>query len=450
MHIVRWDPDDPEALRYCHEVERAAQRADDPSGPPMTPRELRVFLSEGWEANPCEAWHGSPGNGRTDRTASGLYWMEVPDQENRDRARLLLLVHPACGGRGVERALLRHAAGRARANGRAVLSLLARQGSPVAAFLRSAGATPTLTEVRRVLDLRTAPPGHFTTLRETAAAKAAGYSLVSWLGVTPEPHLAGVAQLLNAMNDAPREAEGTQEAVWDAGRVRQRHDSSMVKMGTRGYSVAAVHDVTGEMTAFTQLEVNPEIPEWGHQGPTAVTRPHRGHRLGLLVKATMLEWLATAEPAVERILTGNADSNQHMIAVNEALGYDVLAPPWQWFELPVAAVPGEPGELRRVPGLTGPAPASDPQARTQARPHGAGLGPGLTGPSRPRHWPHRPGPGPGLTGPGGRPPPRPHWAGLRPGPSPTGRVRIMHFCGLYAFASAKGFPVTKAFPRDSG
>jgi len=333
MHIVRWDPDDPDALRYCHEVEQAAQLADDPFGPPFPPNELRVFLDQGWEGNPCEAWYTSP----EDTAAGGLYWMELPDQENHDRAKLLLLVHPGSAGRGIEQALLRHAAGRARANGRTVFSLIAWKGSPVNEFLRSAGATYALTEIRRVLDLRKAPPGRFAELREMAAGRAAGYSLVQWTGVTPEQHLAGVAQIMNTMNDAPHEA-GVQDAEWDADRVRERHDSSLVKMGLRGYSVAAIHDATGEMAALTQLDVNPDEREWGHQGLTAVTRPHRGHRLGLLVKAAMLERLPTAEPAIDRILTGNADGNERMIAINEALGYEVLNPPLECLELPVSEV----------------------------------------------------------------------------------------------------------------
>jgi GNAT superfamily N-acetyltransferase len=344
MRIVRWDPDDPEALRVCHEVERAAQLADDPFGPGTTPRELWVFLDQGWEANPCETWYAraeDTGENTAENTAgtaaSGLYWLELPDQENRDRATLFLLVHPDSAGRGVERALLWHAAARARANGRTIFSLLTRQGTPVEAFLRSAGATHAITEIRRVLDLRKALPERFTELRQTAAAKAAGYSLVSWSGVTPEQHLAGVAQILNAMNDAPRE-KGAEDSVWDADRVRERADSSLVKTGMRGYSVAAVHDATGEMAALTQLVVDPETPEWAHQGLTAVTRPHRGHRLGLLVKAAMLERLATAEPTVKRIDTGNADANEHMIAVNEALGYEVLNPSWEWLELGVSEV----------------------------------------------------------------------------------------------------------------
>ena len=53
-------------------------------------------------------------------------------------------------------------------------------------------------------------------------------------------------------------------------------------------------------------------------------REHRGHRLGLLLKAEMMRWLAEAEPQIATIDTDNAESNRHMIAVNERLGYRVV------------------------------------------------------------------------------------------------------------------------------
>ena len=40
----------------------------------------------------------------------------------------------------------------------------------------------------------------------------------------------------------------------------------------------------------------------------------------------MLDWLAEAEPQLERIVTGNAAVNQHMIAINDQLGYELLEP----------------------------------------------------------------------------------------------------------------------------
>jgi RimJ/RimL family protein N-acetyltransferase len=106
--------------------------------------------------------------------------------------------------------------------------------------------------------------------------------------------------------------------------VRERADTPSRAMGQRSYAIAAVRDATGEMAAMTEFFVAPDDPRWGHQGLTAVTRPHRGHRLGLLLKTTMLEWLAEAEPGIERIDTGNAAANDHMIAVNDALGFELV------------------------------------------------------------------------------------------------------------------------------
>ncbi len=90
------------------------------------------------------------------------------------------------------------------------------------------------------------------------------------------------------------------------------------------------------MAAVTAVEADPDIPEWGHQLITAVVRKHRGHRLGLLVKTAMLDWLAEAEPSIGRIVTGNAAINRWMIAINEELGYELLDPQGQSYELPVA------------------------------------------------------------------------------------------------------------------
>ena len=86
--------------------------------------------------------------------------------------------------------------------------------------------------------------------------------------------------------------------------------------------------------------LDPADPGSGHQMLTGVTREHRGHRLGLLVKVAMLEVLRAAEPQLERIDTWNAESNRYMIAVNEALGYTVLGPPASWWKLDVAALSG--------------------------------------------------------------------------------------------------------------
>jgi RimJ/RimL family protein N-acetyltransferase len=186
-----------------------------------------------------------------------------------------------------------------------------------------------------VLVLRRLAHDHVASLRERAAAAAAGYSLVSWTGRIPDEYVAGFAAVSNAMSDAPHD-EGHEPRVWDAERVRQDLDDQRHLFGSRGYFIAALQDATGEMAAITQVEIDPEVPQWGLQQITAVARPHRGHRLGLLVKAAMVELLADAELALERIVTWNAASNQHMVAINVALGYELLDPQSRHYELAVS------------------------------------------------------------------------------------------------------------------
>jgi GNAT superfamily N-acetyltransferase len=329
MRIVRLDPADDDALRACHEVFNAALAVDDPREPLMSLAVLRVWLFHGWDGNPGEVWFVP---GEDAGQAIAWYRLDLPDLENRDRCFFLPNVHPASRRAGIGRELLRHAAGRAAANERTVLDSVAVQDSAGDAFARRVGAKLGMVEARRMLDLCAVPAGQFAKLREEAEPKAAGYTVVRWTGPTPEEYLGRVAEAFNAMNDAPRD-EGHEDDIWDAERIRDRADQILRQTDVRGYSVAALHDATGEMAALSQVEVDPVHPEWGHQGLTSVTRPHRGHRLGLLTKAAMLEWLATEEPQIERILTGNAESNKHMIAVNETLGYQLFGPGWQFCEM---------------------------------------------------------------------------------------------------------------------
>jgi hypothetical protein len=48
----------------------------------------------------------------------------------------------------------------------------------------------------------------------------------------------------------------------------------------------------------------------------------------------MLELLAEREPRLTRIITGNTDANEHMIAINAELGFGVLGQ-WPCWEIEV-------------------------------------------------------------------------------------------------------------------
>jgi RimJ/RimL family protein N-acetyltransferase len=335
MDVLRLDTADPEALRGCAAIRQAAQAVDDPHGSPMSTRVLRYWFDRNWTGDPHETWF-VPGPEPGGPVA--FYRLGLPDLENLNRAALHIVVHPVHRRRRLGGALLRHAATRAAGAGRAVLDGMTRDGSPGDGFAAWARAKPGIPEAMRVLDLRKNPASSFADLRAAAGA-AAGYSLVSWAGPAPEEYLGQLATAINAYADAPQD-EGVETGVWDAERVRERGNAAFEAIGMRKYTVVAVRDASGELAAMTEVSVDPDTPQWGHQGLTAVTRPHRGHRLGLLVKLAMMDWLASSEPQLEWIETGNASGNEYMIAVNEALGFAVRGAGLHSCELDVAAALG--------------------------------------------------------------------------------------------------------------
>jgi len=339
MRIKRVDPADADTIRACFEAFLPAQQADEPDGPWFTERPFRGWLNVGWGGDPREIWAAEDPDG----LVAGWYRLELPDLENLDQAELTLVVHPAQRRRGIGSALLKHAAARAAEHGRSVLNAPTRLGGGGEAFARAARAEQGLVDVQRVMDVRATGDDQLAGLRAAAEEKAADYSLVSWTGLVPEEFIDQAAGLFAALNDAPHD-EHSAPAVWDARRVRERVNDLRPAYGLQIYAVAARHDATGELAGLTEVAVDPADPGWGHQMITGVTRAHRGHRLGLLVKVGMAEWLKTAEPQLERIDTWNAQSNQYMIAVNEALGYTILGRPASWWKLDVAAVKGD-GEV---------------------------------------------------------------------------------------------------------
>ena len=313
---------DEGSARALYDVYAAGAPVDEPGSPPMSPRVFGGLLSRGWCGEPRENWlaRAEPAEaGETAGAVLGGYSLELPDRENRDRAGLTLLVAPGRRRAGAGTALLRHATARAGELGRRTVTALVLQGTPGDAFARAMGATAELAEARRTLEVAAIPAGHLARLRASAGAAAAGYTLTSWAGPTPASLLDPVARLNEAMADAPHGA-GEEPQRWDADRVRAVDELSAAR-GLRRYSIAARSARTGELAALTQLAVDEADPAWGHQEMTAVARPHRGHRLGLLTKVAMAELLASREPQLAFIQTWNGETNSHMVAINETIGF---------------------------------------------------------------------------------------------------------------------------------
>jgi GNAT superfamily N-acetyltransferase/RimJ/RimL family protein N-acetyltransferase len=321
---------DDARLRACHAMTVAAQPQDDPHVPATGYQRFRSWWALGDAGSLVETWLASDGG-----EPVGAYMVELPQLENRGNAFADMIVAPAHRRRGHGRLLLAHLAARAAQADRALVMADTRIGAAGSAFAAATGGRAGLRDARRIQDIDADLARRLPALRAAAAGPAAGYRLRSWSGPAPEDLVSGLSLVYTAFGDAPHD-ESFEPATFDAGRVREE-EQRLVARGARWHSVAALSAATGEVAAVTQVVVNPDQPAWGWQAITAVTARHRGHRLGLLVKVAMLEGLAAREPGLQRIVTHNAERNDHMIAVNEQLGYRVTDY-FQAWEHDVAAV----------------------------------------------------------------------------------------------------------------
>jgi GNAT superfamily N-acetyltransferase len=330
VRIERFDPmADETRLRDCYEVVRSGQETDDPNVPADSYRRFRSWLTHGFAGIPQQIWLATAASG----ALLGCYVLGLPERDNRANGFLSPVVAPSSRRQGVGTALVAHAAEQAALAGRTLLMSGARVGAPGHAFAESIGARPGMLDVRRVLDVGPTLHASLGGLRTEAEQRSAGYTVRCWPGVTPDDLVAPVCALNNAMADAPHD-DAFEPMIWDADRLRAE-DERTVAEGARMYSVVAVQDATGAAAGLTQVFIDPDVAGWGFQGLTAVSREHRGHRLGLLIKVAMLQWLSEMEPNLSQIVTFNAAVNEHMIAVNDQLGHRV-SDHFQSLELDVA------------------------------------------------------------------------------------------------------------------
>jgi GNAT superfamily N-acetyltransferase len=151
-----------------------------------------------------------------------------------------------------------------------------------------------------------------------------GYELLHWRGRTPQEHLEGLAALYTAMSTAdPHGDLDVTEDVWDADRVLEKDEREAASPRST-LTAAARHVASGELVAFTTLDVPPEADRPVNQWATLVVDAHRGKRLGLAVKLENLRQLMTDLPGHPSVTTINAEENSYMIAVNRSVGFTTV------------------------------------------------------------------------------------------------------------------------------
>ena len=244
--------------------------------------------------------------------------LSVPTLDNLTAATIELHVAPELRRKGFGRQALATALDEAAALGRSRVffeapSPLTGGEGPADALLRSVDARPVLKEVRRLLDLR-------EPLAEAPPAPA-GYRLVQWVDRVPDDHVDAMAHLMYRMStDVPLGEMDWEPEKWDAARYREKEDAAMQR-GRMRVATLAVHEETGTAVGFTDIGVSRYAPETAYQWETIVEKAHRGHGLGFVLKAHNHRRLVEHSPESRWVNTWNAESNTHMIGVNERLGF---------------------------------------------------------------------------------------------------------------------------------
>jgi GNAT superfamily N-acetyltransferase len=320
VEITRVSPDDEAGCADAVAVMTAAMKTDCPDLKLPTVTGYANMLRYGWDLNPPWAYLARDADG----TAVGLLTLDLPKHENLDQVWIEFSTHPDHRGRGVSAAMLDFAERTSAELGRGSLGLGALDVPGIDAFARARGFELRSADINRRQELAGLDYDLVQRLYDEATKAATGYELLRLTGPLPEEMLDGMVKLTASINDAPTDDLDTEDDVFSPERMRD-YEEAQRNCGHRLYRVIARQKTTGELAGHTIVAVETERPRLGEQHDTAVDSAHRGHRLGALVKSAMLLWLRDEEPALAEIDTWNAESNRHMIGINEQLNYRVIA-----------------------------------------------------------------------------------------------------------------------------
>ncbi|MFG1812306.1 GNAT family N-acetyltransferase [Kribbella sp. NPDC049174] len=320
MEITRLSPDDEVGCAAAVAVMDAAAKVDCPESLLPTPRGYANHLRYGWDLDPARAYLARDAEG----TAVGLLSADAPTYDNTNLMWLGIDVHPDYRSHGVGSELIAYAEALAAELGRSSLGASSWDLPKSEAFAQRHGFERKSIAVNRRQDIANLDWSVVQKLYDDAVAASSAYELLKITGSLPEELLEGMVTVTDSINDAPKDDLDIEDDAYSPERLRA-YEEAQLKSDRTLYRVIAREKATGELAGHSTITVELERPHIGEQNDTAVSRDHRGHRLGALLKSAMLLWMRDQEPALTQIDTWNAESNNHMIAINEQLNYRIIA-----------------------------------------------------------------------------------------------------------------------------
>ena len=286
---------------------------------------------------------------RLDGKIVGMVTILLAQEEDAHAAEFDMLVPEEHWGRGIEEALLARAEAEARRHGRNVLQLwslhrpeenermlVPRTGwgrvpaTPLSDLTEAHGYVLEQVERNSEFDLRSDPAPLRAALADALTHAGPDYRVMEWLLPTPPDLREKYAAILARLStDAPSGEMDFVAEVWDADRVVRR-DARITTSGRTVSVMAVQHVPTGDLVAYNELLIGSDRSGVTHQYGTLVSKEHRGHRLGTIVKcANLLRWRELM-PQSSVVSTFNAEENRPMLDINEAIGFAPVSYAGAW------------------------------------------------------------------------------------------------------------------------
>ena len=327
-------PTAPEALLRdvftLWQAEDAELRPDDP---PFTYQEIEGLARL---ANPHDVRLRWLARERATGRPIGRAEARLPMVSNLDLAYVDLYVHPDARSAGVGTSLTRAVLDAMEDHGRTRIRTQIPEGTPGEAYLGARGGSIGLTNRKSRMDLARLDRDMVRLWIERAERTAApSYSLL-WFTRPPEDRIEQYIAVRRMMNTAPRgELEDGDRDHTPASIIAEADELEAEHLVR--WSLVARHDPTGDFVGFTEVVFAESAPEHAWQGGTAVHPDHRNHGLGRWLKGSMARRILDERPQVRFVDTENAYTNEPMLHINAAMGFELMETLNDW-QAPVAAV----------------------------------------------------------------------------------------------------------------
>lgn len=189
-----------------------------------------------------------------------------------------------------------------------------------------------LEQVARIsqLDIREATTDLAEHLGAATDKAGTDYRVITWTGETPREWRGDLAIMRTSMSvEDPRAGMEVVEDIWTDDRVAD-HDAAMTASGRLLLTAVAEHVRSGRLAGFTEVTIGGSRVGPAVQEDTLVLPEHRGHRLGMLLKAANAIFLIDRAPGATIVTTFNAEENRPMLDVNEAIGFRAIGYEGGW------------------------------------------------------------------------------------------------------------------------